>query len=129
MIVNELHVLRVAVLPDEADAVLIVDPDTVLSAPIARQRFQPIAGKCRQVSKLASGVELLQLPLGDASQVLQASAEPAGKQRPRLGILERPDHSDHHAITLSVIRQAACALTAPTARLADFFWEGNMPAR
>src|SRR4051812_39241212 len=53
VIVDDLYVLRVAVLPDEADSVLIVDPDTVLPAPIARQRFQPVAGKCRQVSKLA----------------------------------------------------------------------------
>jgi len=41
-------------------------------------------------------VELLQFPLGDPSQLLQASAEPAGKQRPGLGILERADHGDLH---------------------------------
>src|SRR4028118_1707755 len=45
VIVDDLHVLRVAVLPDEADPVLIVDPDTVLSAPAARHHFQPNAGK------------------------------------------------------------------------------------
>src|SRR5436190_14982402 len=45
VIVDDLHDLRVAVFPDEADAVLIVDPDTVLSASIARQGFQPVAGK------------------------------------------------------------------------------------
>ena len=75
---------------------MIVDTDTVLSAPVARQRFQAIAGKCRQVSNLASGVELLQLPLGDARQLPQASAEPTRKQRLGLGILERADHGDLH---------------------------------
>jgi hypothetical protein len=64
----------------------------VLAAPVARQGFQPIAGERRQVSKFASGVELLQRPLGHASHLLQASAEPAGKQRLGLGARERPDH-------------------------------------
>jgi hypothetical protein len=92
VVVDDLHILRVAILPDEADAVLIVDADAVLSAPIACQGFQPIAGKRCQVSKFASGVELLQLPLGHTRHLLQASAEPAGKQRLGFGVLERPDH-------------------------------------
>ena len=92
VVVDDLHVFGVAILPDETDPVLIVDSDAVLSAAIAREGFQPIAGKCRQVSKFAGSVELLQLPLRHASDLVQASAESAAKQRFGLGIPERPDH-------------------------------------
>jgi hypothetical protein len=36
VVVDDLHVLGVAILPDETDSVRIVDPDAVPSAPIAR---------------------------------------------------------------------------------------------
>lgn len=65
----------------------------MLSAPIGRQRFKPIAGERRQVSKLPSGVELPQLPLADARPLLRPAAELAAKQRLGLRILERPDHA------------------------------------
>ncbi len=42
MIISDLHVYRVAVFPDKANAPLIVYSDTVLPSPIAGQFFQPI---------------------------------------------------------------------------------------
>lgn len=90
--VDDLHVLCVAIFPDEADAVAIVDPDAVLPASVARQRCEPIAGERGQISKLPRGVQLLELPLGHACDLLQTPAESAGEQRLRFGVLERPDH-------------------------------------
>lgn len=92
VVVHDLNILGVAIHPNEADAVSIVDPDAVLSSPVAGQRFEPVSGKCRQVSKCARCVDLLQLPLGHPRDLLQTSAEVAGKQRLGLGVLERPDH-------------------------------------
>ena len=42
MVVHDLY-LRIAVRPDEADAELVVDPDTILPGPIAFERFQPVS--------------------------------------------------------------------------------------
>jgi hypothetical protein len=55
VVVDDLHVLGVAILPDETDPVLIVDPDAVLTTPVPGQRFQPIAGKRRQIANLSGG--------------------------------------------------------------------------
>jgi hypothetical protein len=64
VVVDDLHVLCVSALPDEADAVLIVDPDAVLAPPVAGQCFESVSRKRRQVAEFASRVELLQLSLG-----------------------------------------------------------------
>jgi hypothetical protein len=50
MIVHELDVVSVSVAPDETKPPLLVDPDRVLSAPIAAQRLQAIPGGTRKSS-------------------------------------------------------------------------------
>jgi hypothetical protein len=52
VVVHDLHRLRVTILPDEADAVSIVDPNTVLPAPVASERFQPVPRKRREVPEV-----------------------------------------------------------------------------
>ena len=92
MIIDDLHVVGVPVVPDEADAVLIVDPNAVLATSIAGERLESVAGEGCQITELACCMQLLQLPLGDTSDLLQAAAEPAREERLGLGILERPNH-------------------------------------
>ena len=70
MIVHDLHIVGVRVVPDETDAVLIVDPNAVLAAPVARERLDPVARKRREVAELSSRVSLLQLSLGDPRHAL-----------------------------------------------------------
>jgi len=43
MIIDDFNELGAAIAPLETDTPLIVDPDAVLTATIALQRFQPIA--------------------------------------------------------------------------------------
>lgn len=76
MIVDDSHVVCVAIAPDETDAVLIVHADAVLAPPVAREGFEPIAREGRKVAELPSGVKLEQLPLRHARNGLQASAVP-----------------------------------------------------
>jgi hypothetical protein len=45
MIVNDLNFASIASLPNEADAILIVNPNAVLPHPASLQRFQTIARK------------------------------------------------------------------------------------
>ena len=42
MVVHDLHVVRATLAPAETDAPLLVDPDAVLSLPVAAKRFQAI---------------------------------------------------------------------------------------
>ena len=93
VIVDDLHIVSVAIVPDEADAVLIVDPNAVLTTSIARERLEPVAGERRQVSKLASRMKVLEFALGNPCHFLQAAAELAREERLGFGILERPNHS------------------------------------
>jgi hypothetical protein len=45
MIIHNLHLVWTILPPHEAHAPLVIDPDAVLSPPVAVQRFQAIAGK------------------------------------------------------------------------------------
>jgi hypothetical protein len=51
-----------AVLPNETDPVLFVDPDTVLSHAVPLQSFQVIAGGHFQLSYVPNAVDLVELP-------------------------------------------------------------------
>jgi hypothetical protein len=45
VIIRYLDPIGVAVVPDEADPPLIIDPDTVLTFAIAFQRFKTVSGR------------------------------------------------------------------------------------
>jgi len=49
---------------------MILDPNAVLAAPVARGRLEPVTRERRQVTEFASRVQLLQLPLGDPRHLL-----------------------------------------------------------
>jgi hypothetical protein len=49
VVVYNFHVVRVLNIPDEADAVLVVNPDTVLAGSISLQRFKPISWQGRKI--------------------------------------------------------------------------------
>lgn len=70
MVVDDLNVLSAAIRPGKADAVLIVDANAVLTASVAGQRLQPVSRERRQVAKLLGGVQLLELSLRDAGDLL-----------------------------------------------------------
>jgi hypothetical protein len=58
VIVDDFHIVGIAGTPTEADAPLIVDPDTVLTGPVAFQRFQPIAGRNTQKVEAGRSIHL-----------------------------------------------------------------------
>ena len=55
-------VLRIAILPNEADSPLIVDPDAQLPGAPASERFEPVSRRVPRVLNRARRVELAQLP-------------------------------------------------------------------
>ena len=62
MIVDDFHVVAMAITPNKTDSPLIVDPNRVLPFAIASQSFQLISGRRRQNVQLRGGVKLEQLP-------------------------------------------------------------------
>src|SRR5208283_3491213 len=94
MIVRDLHIVRAVVLPDEAHAPLVVDPDRVLAGPIPLQQLQPVVGRAEEFLERGRGVQHQQLsphyPLSllppDSVDTLQPEALLGG------GIPKRLDH-------------------------------------
>lgn len=59
--VNDLHLLGSSVGPHEADPPLVIDPDAVLSDPIAFQRFEPVSRWNPEIVQRYGGSDLTQL--------------------------------------------------------------------
>jgi hypothetical protein len=64
--VHDLNVVGIAVSPDEADAPLVIDANTVLASAIAPEGFKLVAGRGLQVFKGASPVQIEQLAAASA---------------------------------------------------------------
>jgi hypothetical protein len=51
MIINDFHVIGVAIVPSKTNPILVVDPDAVLSQPRALERLQAIPGRSIKVTE------------------------------------------------------------------------------
>jgi hypothetical protein len=49
MIVYDFNVVRILQVPGKTDAVLVVDPDTVLTGTTSLQRFKPVSRQRRKI--------------------------------------------------------------------------------
>jgi hypothetical protein len=65
MVIGNLNFEGIAITPNEADAVLVVDPDAMLSCAATLERFQAIAGENRQIREQKSGMDLHEFSLND----------------------------------------------------------------
>jgi hypothetical protein len=65
MVIGNLNLEGIAITPYEADTVLVVDPDAMLSCTVTLERFQSIAGENRQIREQKSGMDLHELSLND----------------------------------------------------------------
>src|SRR5258708_1026070 len=94
VIIDDLDVRRAgrSIRPFKTDAPLIVDPDSVLTLPIALQRFEPVTGQRRQIIQDVRGFKAIELePSGplDAGKRFHAFA---GREVSRSLIAEANDH-------------------------------------
>jgi hypothetical protein len=71
VIINNLHIAGIASLPFKANTPAIIDPNTVLPGPIARQFFQVIRGRDAQILQGHSATEHPQLAQSDLLNVLR----------------------------------------------------------
>lgn len=73
IIVCDLDIMRVALLPDEAQTPLIIDADAVLTHSVVFKCFQSVARR-PQIQQVGCRIQNLQLPQGDPLNVRRKPA-------------------------------------------------------
>ncbi len=74
VVVDDFNVVRISLCPDEADAPLVIDSNTILARAISGEPLQAIAWGHPKVMQVLGSVQHSELSLGNA---LQVSREPA----------------------------------------------------
>ena len=93
MIVHDLDVVRIAVLPVEANAPLVVDVNAVLAGTVALELFEPIAGRHPKILELLGGVDKPELAEQGPMELGRESADWfALEQALGIAIAEALDH-------------------------------------
>jgi len=93
VIIDNFDRVSVLFVPAKADAPLVIDTDTVLSAPAALQCLQMVAGWQTHDLKSVGGVELKEFSAGPALNVRwQSTRRSTTEDLLRLGIGETFDH-------------------------------------
>lgn len=64
VVVDDLDGISGAITPDEAEAVLIIDPDAVLTAAISEEGFEAVPGRDSQIIEAGSHLKLEELAAG-----------------------------------------------------------------
>ena len=62
MVVDDFDLVRILILPNEANPPLSVDADRMLSCPITRQGFEAVAGRDAQIVQPVGIIEKTKLP-------------------------------------------------------------------
>lgn len=93
MVIDDLDIERVAILPFEADAPLLIDADAVLASAVALECLELIRWGDHQIAQIRSAVEVLQL-LARAllNLAVEALHECPSEYRLRVFVLEGPNH-------------------------------------
>ena len=92
VVVHNLNILRPSWRPSEAEAILVVDTDTVLTDPIPLQRLQPISRRDTQVRQTRCDLQLPELSQCNALDEHPPENPLATGQCRGVSIPERPDH-------------------------------------
>jgi len=115
MVVNDLHVIGIAIFPAKADAPLIIDANTVLPGAIPVKLLQPIAGWGPEINEGLGRINDRQLAQhGTLKLAGKSSDRLTTEQRFRVPIAEALDHAESYPraiVTSSVTRCMGGQLT------------------
>lgn len=93
MVIRNLNLVGVAVLPDEADTPLVIDPDAVLSLTVSREFLQPICRRDSEIFQALGSFDHLELPLHGALDVWWKPARSFSREKsPGLLVAKASDH-------------------------------------
>jgi len=71
VVINYLNIKCITIAPNETDAILIIDANTVLALPIPFQRLKVIPWKNCQIAQSVGGVQLHELSLRNSGDLLK----------------------------------------------------------
>jgi hypothetical protein len=103
VIVGDFHIVRVSVVPNETDAILVVDSDAVLALPRSLKGFQSVA---RNPAQIAKGFSLIQLDELTKCSFLNQSELLRGLL-PKGPFSRRAPKGPNHALSYIGMRQTA----------------------
>ena len=93
VVIDNLHVIRIALVPAKADASLIVDPDAMLTRPAARELFEPVARRHPKIRQDLRRIQHQELPTRDPLEIPRpAPGRLAVEDLLGLPVPEAPDH-------------------------------------
>jgi len=137
MVVRDFDVVGILTLPSEADAKLIVDPNTALTQSVAAQSFQAIPRRNGELSDLAHAIELIELSARGRPERRRTSPSGGGRLNSIEDISGRSipkrlyhalHYNDGHYILSKAARDERCKSTYPAAhyliRGDRFAWRG-----
>jgi hypothetical protein len=91
VVVDDLDVCGAFRRPNEAQAELVVDPNTMLSGPSALQGLKPVAGWDSKIFESVGPIQLLELAARDDLDVSESLYTNAVEEPFSIGALERLD--------------------------------------
>ena len=125
MIIHNLHVMRLAIAPSEANQPSIVDPDAVLSPPVRLERFETVARRNPKIFEPPRRLKVEQLAARRTLDGREARHSPIAKKRLGVPASERSDHSPVYDATGipsngtsegQAVEQPACLCETPRKR-------------
>lgn len=101
MIVRDFNFVGIASLPSETNPILIVDPDTVLPAPVSSQPFEAIPPWNGKFADVSDSIDLIELPPGNLPQDTGTGPSGNGRVDPIKDVFgalptERPYHRSYY---------------------------------
>jgi hypothetical protein len=103
MVINNFHFVKLSISPYEADAILLVDPNAVLSFSAATQKLKVISRRHAQIVQIRRVVQVLQLSQGNALDGRRdAAAFPRLIQFPGVCVPEAGDHPGDNITSLVI---------------------------
>jgi hypothetical protein len=93
MVVHDLHFLSIAVAPNKANSIALVDSNAVLSSSITAQLLQAVSRRHSQVAKTLHSIQQQELPKRCPPEIAwDGSASFAAEELSGLFVAEAPDH-------------------------------------
>jgi hypothetical protein len=92
VVIHDFEVAGVSIFALKTDSPLAVDPKAVLPLAVSAQGLETGARNCRQIRKTSGGVQVVQSPLGNRSNIVKPAAEFPAENPFRLVGPERTDH-------------------------------------
>ena len=92
VVIGDFDVMGAILVPSEADAVLVVDPDRILPGAVALERLEPVARRGAQIIEPMGGVEHRQFSQGGPFDMHETADASMGGERCGVAAGKATDH-------------------------------------